>query len=46
MAAASRFVEIWKEFWDNLLDNSRHIKTVTGHKSDNSIESYYSRASF
>ena len=24
----------------------RHIKTVTGHKSDNSIESYCSRASF
>ena len=23
-----------------------HIKTVTGHKSDNSIESYCSRASF
>ena len=25
---------------------ARHIKTVTGHKSDNSIESYCSRASF
>ena len=25
---------------------ARHIKTVTGHKSDNSIESYRSRASF
>ena len=24
---------------------ARHIKTVTGHKSDNSIESYCSRAS-
>ena len=25
---------------------ARHIKTVTGHKSENSIESYCSRASF
>jgi len=25
---------------------ARHIKTVTGHKSDNSIESYCSRVSF
>ena len=30
---------------DNNIE-ARHIKTVTGHKSDNSIESYCSRASF